>query len=151
MIRCVADDLVPRGPNGEDLSAGAFAVRKDEKRDRAITDRRRKNWAEIDPPDPELPHACCFCALRIPDGEIIRISVADLSDYFHDLRIDEHIYHNPLGDAMPLAQARALGLPLHDDLARHLDYFLVRPCLRVMAMGDSKAVPIAQSVHRGMI
>jgi hypothetical protein len=37
---------VPRGPGGEDLSSGAFAVPKDKNSDRTIIDRRRKNWAE---------------------------------------------------------------------------------------------------------
>ena len=66
---------VPRGPNGEDLAAGAFPVPKSTTVDRSILDRRRKNWAERRWPPPLLPHAVTFCRYILQDGKQLRVHV----------------------------------------------------------------------------
>ena len=55
MCVAVPASAVPSGPNGEPLGAGTFPVPKTADEDRAVTDRRRKNWAEKKVRPPRLP------------------------------------------------------------------------------------------------
>ena len=55
MLISIPVDDVPLGPNGEHLGSGAFPVGKSAEEDRAVTDRRPKNWGEKKLRAPRLP------------------------------------------------------------------------------------------------
>ena len=62
---------MPGGPLGEDLTAGVFAVAKDEHEDRSILNRAPRNAHEkrVDGVTPSFPHGTLFEDIELLPGE----------------------------------------------------------------------------------
>lgn len=118
---------------------GYFAVKKDEKRQRFIFDGRRLNAMLRRPPRVELPTPESFAALRFPPGEKIFAAKADLSNFYHYLRV-------------PVAWRPWLCLPAVRacDVGRK-GTALLYPALTRLPMGASFSVYLAQAAHRELL
>jgi hypothetical protein len=56
-------------------------VGKDESCDRAISDRRRKNWHERDETCPRLGHGALLTRMSLDRGEDLVMQISDLPDF----------------------------------------------------------------------
>ncbi len=75
----------------------------------------------------------------------MQTSISDLSDYYRTLDAGRrHDGFNPLGPTWSIQDLLHYGSP---SAAGRDPASLVQPCLRSLAMGDSKAVPLAQAAH----
>lgn len=149
MAKGLPHKVIPKGPNQEELWAGAFPVPKSKTEDRAITDRRRKNWSERDDlPRPKMPIGCQFVKRILHKGKVLRHQIFDLPHFYHHLCPGAlHLKHSPLGPPLTRAEAESIGLVIEEDDGSDV----IQPCLDVLAMGDKKAVALAQSAHEGLI
>ena len=143
MITFVPEQELPRRRDGRLLLGGLFAVRKNEKEDRLIFDRRPENatmkrldWAK-------LPAGACFCRMVLAENEILRGSGDDLRNYYYTLALPpEWVRFNGFGrrvDPKLLAEAG------FDAAVPH------RACLRVLGMGDVNGCAIAQATHEAVL
>ena len=143
MITFVPEQELPRRRDGRLLLGGLFAVRKNEKEDRLIFDRRPENatmkrldWAK-------LPAGACFCRMVLAENEILRGSGDDLRNYYYTLALPpEWVRFNGFGrrvDPKLLAEAS------FDAAVPH------RACLRVLGMGDVNGCAIAQATHEAVL
>lgn len=150
LVRGMRASAVVRGPNDEDLWAGGFPVPKSADEDRAITDARRRNWAETDDvPRVKLPCGADFGHRILHPGHVLIHHVFDLPHFYHHLYTGEaYIPYSPLGPPLTVEEARQCGLEIPADLAPGER---IQPCLQVLAMGDHKAVAIAQEAHDALL
>ena len=81
MVIAYPSSMVPRGPGGEDLASGNFAVQKDELEDRTIRDRRPRNWAEKPWVQPKLSHPSAFEGIVLKAFQFLRLTVSDLPHF----------------------------------------------------------------------
>ena len=83
MLEAEYEHNVPRGPGGESLACGMFAVPKDPEADRLITNRIPANSTEqsMQASRDLFPHASCFCELQLSRNEELSISALDLPDF----------------------------------------------------------------------
>lgn len=128
-----------RDETGKIVSGGLFAVPHKEHTDRVICDRRPQNQLERRLVWAKLPHGALLTQIIVPPGHTIRGSGDDLSNYFYLLKHRESWLHR-----------NAIGSPVSgkDFLKYGCDpktkYVL---CFRVIPMGDTNAVDIAQETH----
>ena len=108
------EEEIPRGPEGENLSSGAFPVPKDLEEDRHVTDRRRANWAEFAWPNPKvLPHGVQFGYRVLHDDEELEVYVYDLPHFYHAVYLGSKMGStSPVGPPLEKQVLEALGFPL---------------------------------------
>ena len=82
-------ELMPQDAARPGLTAGAFAVAKDESKDRLICDRRPQNSMETMVRDPELPFIPALCRFFLPPGKVWRGSARDLKDFYYRLAVPQ--------------------------------------------------------------
>ena len=131
--------LALRDHNGHIVSGGLFAVPHKESTDRIILDRRPQNELERRMVMARLPHGSLFTQLIIPPNCSIRASGDDLSNYFYLLKHhEEWLGRNTVGKPIPGEWFPQYGCKPGEE------YML---SFRVIAMGDTNAVDIAQETH----
>ena len=159
IIRLAPAEDVQRGPSGEDLRAGIFAVRKDEQSDRTIVNRQRRNAFEerVDGVTGTFPHGSQIAEMTLEEGERLRISADDLPDYYHQLAVSEaRALSNVFGPYLSVEQVREhcprawAGLaeePKH----RAEESGAVASLWGVVPMGDGNAVSLTQEAHANIL
>lgn len=108
---------------------GLFAVPKDGDKQRLILDARRGNLHFKPPEDPELPHPGLFTQLQKEATQDLWIGKLDLDNFYHRLELPKHL--RPYFGLPPL----------------FLNDKKVWPVYRVIPMGWSHSVAIAQAIH----
>ena len=153
MLQLAARSSVPGGPWGEDLTAGVFAVAKDELEDRSILNRSRRNAfeARLDGVTPTFPHGTVFEDIELQEGQELRLSADDLPNYYHTCGITrERALTNSFGpilrptDVEGLAAWRALPEDEREEARASGE---VRSLWGVLPMGDGNAVGFGQEAH----
>ena len=136
----IPEELVLKDAAGKPVTAGFFAVPHKPETDRIITDRRPQNCTEDRLEWAELPQGCLLCQLILHDGESVRGSGDDISNYFHLLK-HRHAWvcRNAVGNPLPGEQLVKYGA------SEGRKYFLG---LKTVPMGDLNGVCIAQATHR---
>ena len=105
------EDCVLRDAKGDAVTAGFFAVPQKAETDRIITDRRPQNWTESRLSWAELPQGCLLTQLIPKDGESVRGSGDDISNYFHLLKHRRAwVYRNAVGRRLPGEKFVEMGL-----------------------------------------
>ena len=144
---------VPAGSWGEDLTAGVFAVAKDEAEDRTILNRSRRNASEVrlDGVTPTFPHGTVFEDVELAEGEELRISADDLPNYYHSCGITrERALTNSFGPVLRPTDVQGLAawrkLP-EEDREEAIASGELRSLWGVLPMGDGNAVGFAQEAH----
>ena len=127
---------------------GVFAVEKPDKSQRLILDARWANEVFDDPPHVSLPTPDLFSKLVVPPEPSrpkVWVAKSDLSDFFYRFAIPEwmHPYF-----CLPGVRSELLG---PDIVAKFGSGVMVFPCLRVLAMGWSHSVFVAQSIHEHLL
>jgi hypothetical protein len=120
-----------------------FCVAKDADRDRLIFDRRpenatmrRLNWAK-------LPSGACYLRMILKEGEVLRGSGDDLSNFYYHLMLpSEYLRFNGFGRRVSPEVVAKFG----GDVTRPH-----RLCFRVLGMGDTSACDIAQGLHEDLV
>jgi len=157
MLRLSSRERVPLGPRGESLVAPCFALRKDDACDRAIVNRRRRNATESaqDGVTPTFPLGTCLCDVEIQRGEVGRVSLDDLPDYYHWIGVgEERARSNAVGPTLPVSVARDLACwrRLSEEERREcLADGCAQPLWGVLPMGDLNAVGYAQEAHANLL
>ena len=143
MITLLPESVLPCRQDGRMLLGGLFSVRKNEKEDRLIFDRRPEN-ATMDRLDwARLPAGACFCRLLLADNEILRGSGDDLRNYYYTLALPpDWVRFNGFGRRVARELVAEAGL---DPTVPH------RACLRVLGMGDINGCAIAQATHEAVL
>ena len=93
MCRCGLGILLDANSCSDDLAAGAFAVAKNQDKDRLIGDRRPCNVVESRKGVAKLPCAPRLRRLLIQKHQIARVSFRDISDCFYVFGVDEERLH----------------------------------------------------------
>ena len=125
------------------IKGGLFCVPHKSTSDRLINDRRplnarehRLNWCE-------LPAGPMLTQLILEDNQSVRCSGDDLSNYFYLIKhLDCWLHRNGFGD--PIVGHKLPGLGLEP----HRKYL---PAFRVVCMGDTNGVDIAQGTHEAVL
>eukprot|EP00971_Amphidinium_carterae_P009189 181158-Amphidinium_carterae.2 len=171
MIRWIPADCVPQ-VRGADKRAGLFGVAKSSGSNlRMIVDRRPANWSEFSLRElllQDLEGACVSLAefeelwrlmcLPYPgslqdlflgqEGEV-RVTTEDCSDYFYTLCMPSHWHpHTTVGWNLPRHAIPVHQLERDVDQSVHGDTVWFAAALRVVPMGDRKAMEVAQAVHQ---
>ena len=142
MITFLPEDQVYK-ENGRSIKGGLFCVAHKPSSDRLINDRRPLNIRENRLGWSTLPCGSLLCQIILEKGESIRCSGDDLSNYFYLIRHAEEWYpRNAFGD--PIKGRELPGLGLKDD-QRYL------PAFKVVCMGDTNGVDIAQATHESVL
>ena len=89
MLEAEYEHNVPRGPGGESLACGMFAVAKDPDVDRLITNRipASSTGHSMQASRDLFPHASCFCEPQLSHNEELSISALDLPDFYHTFTV----------------------------------------------------------------
>lgn len=125
------------------IKGGLFCVAHKPTSDRLINDRRplnarerRLNWCE-------LPAGPLLKQLILEPHESVRCSGDDLSNYFYLIKhLDSWLHRNCFGGPVRGNRLRGLGL---DPTKKYL------PAFRVVCMGDTNGVDIAQATHEAVL
>ena len=125
------------------IKGGLFCVGHKPTSDRLINDRRplnirerRLNWCS-------LPAGPMLGQLILRNDQSIRCSGDDLSNYFYLIKhLDSWLRRNCFGDPIKGSELPGLGLDSHK---RYL------PAFRVVCMGDTNGVDIAQATHEAVL
>ena len=120
---------------------GLFAVPKPDGTQRLIIDARRANALFEDPEPVQLPTPDLLANLET-QGEALHVAKADLSDFYHSLRLPE-------------AWWTFFGLPAvapaSVDKGSRFQSDLVWPLIKTLPMGFAHAVLLAQGYHCGLV
>jgi len=138
MARCnmVSWTREPRRVNG------LFGVPKGDDAIRLILDARPANEAFVPPPHVSLPTPDLLAKLQAPSGSDVWVAKSDLADFFYRFATPEWMWP---WFALPAVAPAAVGLAhLWGDAP-------IYPCLRVLAMGWSHSVRVAQRVHERLV
>jgi hypothetical protein len=150
MVKGVDEKLIPRGPGGEELWAGCFPVAKSWKKDRAVDERRRKNWAERRWRGDKPSHAVHFVRKILKPKRRVRYSKFDAPNFYHNLWPGPaHLPHNPTGPPITREEARSIGLIIEPGFDAGGD--LIQPCATTVCMGAGNGCTLAQRGHRKMV
>lgn len=129
--------------NGRVIKGGLFCVPHKAESDRLINDRRPLNMREQRLGWCELPSGVMLCQIILEDSQSIRASGDDLSNYFYLIKhLDEWLPRNCFGHAIRGSKLGDLGLD------PKTTYY---PAFRVVCMGDTNGVDIAQATHEGVL
>lgn len=121
---------------------GLFGVPKDGDAIRLILDARPANDAFVPPPHVSLPTPDLLAKLQAPSGSDVWVAKSDLADFFYRFATPEWMWP---WFALPAVAPAAVGLGhLWGDEP-------IYPCLRVLAMGWSHSVRVAQSAHERLV
>ena len=148
---------LPRGFSGEELKSNLFAVGKDDGSLRTILNRILRNATEEarDGVTPSFPHGSTLGEIFLEECEKLRVSVEDLPDYYHWIRISyERILTNAFGPAITHADARQMRAwsrlteEQREEIARTGK---AATCWGVLPMGDLNSVSFAQEAHANLL
>ena len=159
-IELFADDELERDEDGTIFTAGFFALRKSEEKDRTVTSRIAQNAREraVGVCGHVLAHGVCLCEVVLEPEEKIRSSGTDLPDAYHHGRTSvERAKTNVVGASVPLS-AFVNGPAYKRLLARRATAGLVpvvparvRVAWRSLPMGDLNAVCFMTVAHINLI
>ena len=128
---------------GRPVKGGLFCVAHKPSSDRLINDRRPLNIREDRLDWSTLPCGSMLCQIILEKGESIRCSGDDLSNYFYLIRhAEEWFPRNAFGDPIMGSELSGLGL---EDNRKYL------PAFKVVCMGDTNGVDIAQATHESVL
>lgn len=122
---------------------GIFAVPKADGSQRLIIDARRANACFVDPDRVSLPTPDFLGNLEVPSGSDLFVAKADLSDFYHALRLPEPWW---TFFGLPSVSPADVGLASRFPRASQ-----IWPMIRTLPMGFSHAVLLAQNYHLGLI
>lgn len=129
--------------DGKPVVGGLFCVPHKAHSDRLINDRRPLNQREERLGWSNLPAGHMLCQVILEKGESIRCSGDDLSNYFYLIQhIPEWMPRNCFGT--PFLGKLMPGVGLNP----YKKYF---PAFKVVCMGDTNGVDIAQAVHESVL
>lgn len=130
---------------GTALTAGFFAVPKDECRCRGITDRRPQNSMELPLPQRRLPHGTMLGLLLLNADEGLRVYLRDLENFFPSLHVSNAKARRSAVEP-PLAPADLLaaGIKVPPHLIQRREVYVA---FTTLAMGDLNALAQAQEAH----
>ena len=138
--RMLAYTTEPRAVNS------LFGVAKPDGSTRLIMDGRAANEVFADPPHVELPSPDLLARLQVPQQQQqVWVAKSDLSDFFFRFFIPEWMLPY---FAFPSVAAEELPAEIAQQYARGTRVF---PCMRVLAMGWSHSVNVAQRGHLNLI
>jgi len=148
---------LPRGFSGEDLKSGLFAVGKDDGTLRTILNRVLRNAIEEsrDGVTPTFPHGSTLAEIFLEECEKLRISVDDLPDFYHWIRISyARILMNGFGP--PISHEEARKMRAWERLTDEQREEIARTgraatCWGVLPMGDRNSVSFAQEAHANLL
>ena len=112
MLEAEFEHNVPRGPGGESLACGMFAVPKDPEVDRLFTNRIPANSTEqsMQASRDLFPHASCFCELQLSRSEELSISALHLPDFYHTFSVSRaRALRNQLGPPRAVTEVEELA------------------------------------------
>jgi hypothetical protein len=121
---------------------GIFTVHKDADYDRLIIDARFANCWFVEPPKTALPTPAHVVQLRLPTSERLLTGKADISNYYHHLRLPMWLW-----PFLALPAVSALEIGLTDGPSGVMIY----PCCTTLPMGWSHSVRIAQLIHENIL
>ena len=125
------------------IKGGLFSVPHKQESDRLIVDRHLLNLRERRLGWCELPSGVMLNQIILEDHQSIRASGDDLSNYFYLIKhLDEWLPRNCFGRAIKGKSLKGLNL---DPNQRYY------PAFRVVCMGDTNGVDIAQATHEGVL
>lgn len=129
--------------NGKIIRGGLFCVAHKPSSDRLINDRRPLNAREHRLGWCELPAGPMLNQLIVDRDQSVRCSGDDLSNYFYLIKhLDSWLHRNCFGDPIKGSLLKGLGL---DKNKKYL------PAFRVVCMGDTNGVDIAQATHEAVL
>ena len=135
----IPQELALRDSQGKIISGGLFAVPHKPHSDRIICDRRPLNELERRLVWAKLPHGALLTQIIVPKGYSVRGSGDDLSNYFYLLKHkEEWLPRNTIGKPVLGKWFTRYGCDPEKS------YML---SFRVIPMGDTNAVDIAQQTH----
>ena len=134
------------------FAGGMFSVPKDLERDRLVLDARPGN-SLTDPPSywsATMASASVLLPMILNPSEELRISSADLKDYFYLFQVtDQRLTKNLLQGTLTTQECEEVfGHPCSDFAEED---GTVRVALATLAMGDNAAVEFAQGSHLGVL
>jgi hypothetical protein len=121
---------------------GIFTVHKDDDNDRLIIDARFANTWFVEPEKTALPTPAHVVQLRLPSSEQLLTGKADISNYYHHLRLPMWLW-----PFLALPSVQAWEIDLNDRPGECLVY----PCCTTLPMGWSHSVRIAQLIHENVL
>ena len=125
------------------IKGGLFCVPHKATSDRLINDRRPLNIREHRLDWCELPAGPMLTQLILDGDQSVRCSGDDLSNYFYLIKhLDCWLHRNCFGDPIMGHKLPELGLDPHK---KYL------PAFRVVCMGDTNGVDIAQGTHEAVL
>ena len=139
-------------PQREPVGAGLFAVVKDLTRDRLILDARPANALESPPCfwTGSLASAAALLPILLGPEEEIRISSADLKDFFYLFKVSEQrLQRNLLSGSLGPSEATFVFGSRQRAFEDSKGF--LRVALSTLAMGDSSACEFAQGSHLGVL
>ena len=135
----IPQELALKDSQGKIISGGLFAVPHKSQSDRIICDRRPLNELERRLVWAKLPHGALLTQIIVPKGFSVRGSGDDLSNYFYLLKHkEEWLPRNTIGEPVCGKWFTKYGC---DPTKSYMLSF------RVIPMGDTNAVDIAQQTH----
>ena len=149
-IGMIAWTRTPRAVNG------LFGVPKEPNNPnsklRLIIDARPANSMFVDAPHVELPTPDIIGRLTAPAGTKVYVAKADISDFYHRVRMPRAWWSFFALPSITAAEARANGLtitPFGGERDAHIGTGNERwyPCITTLPMGFSHAVYLAQKLH----
>ncbi|CAE8610906.1 unnamed protein product [Polarella glacialis] len=157
-------------PNDDDATpAGAFALRKDEEKDRLIGDRRPDNWYEVQIGYPDLPYAPRLQRILLKKRHGLSLRSRNAKDYYYILRtLKARLAAQVFGPRIPLSWLDDLQNAELDEIEPRERWDSSRlkcagpssSCPKVkrisvamtgIMMGDTNAVKAGQALHRSML
>ena len=169
MLRLEVDNDVPRGPRGEDLACGLFAVPKSASEDRMITDRRAANSLEVNIGAVKelFPHASQVAEIILDKHEMLIAHGDDLPHYYFTIAVPyKRARYNQIGPALSLDRLHGTSAydefkilqklrdlhwygctPLRDDD----DSVMVRALQSTLPMGDRSATDFGHVGHLNVL
>ena len=156
MLEAEFEHNVPRGPGGESLACGMFAVPKDPEVDRLITNRIPANSTEqsMQASRDLFPHASCFCELQLSRSEELSISALDLPDFYHTFSVSRaRALRNQLGPPRAVTEVEELAAfrRLVDREGAPPAGARVSLLQATLPMGDVNATDVAEAAHIGLL
>jgi hypothetical protein len=133
---------------------GLSATKKPNGDQRLIIDARWTNRLFVEPPHVELPTPDLFARLVVPPpapGQArtkVWVAKTDLSDYYYNIAIPEWMIPY---FALPPVLVDLLIAHRPSAVAGFAAGTMIYPCLRVLAMGWSHSVRVAQSAHTNLL
>ena len=140
--------LVPKSLVRTGYACGAFALPKDEHKDRLIIDARPANGLECTLRSwcATLGSVQALCQIELLPNYNMVFSGTDLRDYYYCFKVSsERSRRNAL--KFPLTTKQALKFRCFDKTWLEKGHSTFYPCLATMAMGDNNAVELGQRAH----